>query len=364
MSGAGRPLRIAAIDCGTNSLRLLIADVDRSESGATLTEVDRQTRVVRLGEGVDATGSFAAAALARVAATMGEYAELIRAADVDAVRMVATSAARDVSNRDDFLAIVAAALTRAGHPDARAEVIDGHTEAQLSFAGATSGLTAPANTGPPNTTAPNTAAPNTTAPKTGASQRAAVDHVLVVDLGGGSTELVLGERGVPGGEAGRMTHAYSANIGCVRLAERELRSDPPNSHEIDRAFGAVEAALAPALLRVPIDGPVRWVGVAGTFTTLAALCLGLESYDRDRIHLARIPIEQLVGKCRDLLTMTTAQRGALGPMHPGRADVIAAGAVIVIALARHLAAAGAVTELVVSEFDILDGIAADLAARD
>ncbi|ADG79749.1 Ppx/GppA phosphatase OS=Tsukamurella paurometabola (strain ATCC 8368 / DSM / CCUG 35730 / CIP 100753 / JCM 10117 / KCTC 9821 / NBRC 16120 / NCIMB 702349/ NCTC 13040) OX=521096 GN=Tpau_3162 PE=4 SV=1 [Tsukamurella paurometabola] len=307
---------VAAIDCGTNSIRLYVARQERDG----LIELTREMRIVRLGQGVDATGRFADEALDRVRAALDDYVDTALRLGAGAVRMVATSAARDVSNRDTFLALTAAALGRIT-PGAQAEVIAGTEEAELSYLGATAGLSA-------------------------------TDPVLVVDLGGGSTELVSGSAGV-------VADAYSANIGCVRITERALPSDPPTDAEIAAARGVIDAALDQATEVVPLTGVRTWIGVAGTFTTLAALDLGLADYDPARIHGARVPLDRLVDLCARLVGMPSAQRLALGPMHPGRADVIGGGALVVIALAERLAAAG-VTELMVSEHDILDGVAIGL----
>ena len=308
---------VAAIDCGTNSIRLYVARVEPTG----LVELTRDMRIVRLGQGVDATGQFAREALARVRVALDEYVAVALELGATRVRMVATSAARDVSNRDAFFALTEAALARIT-PGARAEVIEGTEEAELSYLGATAGLPAE-------------------------------DPVLVVDLGGGSTELVVGSGGV-------VAHAYSANIGCVRITERALRTDPPTAAELDDAVAVIDSALDEAIRAVPLAGVRTWIGVAGSFTTLAALALGLAEYDPARIHGARVPLDRLADLCRELVTMTAAQRSALGPMHPGRADVIGGGALVALRLAERLSAVG-VTELVVSEHDILDGVAMRLA---
>ncbi len=312
-------VRVAAIDCGTNSLRLLIADVD----GSHLSDVHREMRIVRLGEGVDATGSFAEAALDRTRAALVDYAALLRQHGVPKVRMVATSATRDAANRDEFFAMTAEVLADAV-PGAVAEVISGTEEAELSFRGAVGELD-------------SAAAP-----------------FVVVDLGGGSTELVLGS------SAG-VDASYSADIGCVRLTERCLRSDPPTAAEIADAREVVRAGLAAALSAVPVERARTWVGVAGTMTTLSALAMNLARYDSDAIHLSRVRFDGLLEVCDGLLAMTRRQRAALGPMHEGRVDVIGGGAIVVEELARELGERAGIDELVVSEHDILDGIALSLA---
>jgi exopolyphosphatase / guanosine-5'-triphosphate,3'-diphosphate pyrophosphatase len=310
--------RVAAIDCGTNSIRLLIADL----SDGVLHDVHREMRIVRLGEGVDATGRFAPEALARTQAALADYAELLRVHSVSTVRMVATSATRDAANRDEFFAMTAEVLGEAV-PGAVAEVITGLEEAALSFHGAVGELD-------------DAAAP-----------------FVVVDLGGGSTEVVLGERGVQA--------SYSADIGCVRLTERCLHSDPPTAVEIDAARTVVRLALDAALQVVPVEGARTWVGVAGTFTTLSALAQRMAAYDAAAIHLSRVGFDELSTVCEDLIAMTRQQRAALGPMHEGRVDVIGGGAIVVQELMRELRTRAGIDELVVSEHDILDGIALSLA---
>lgn len=310
--------RVAAVDCGTNSIRLLIADV----AGGRLTDVHREMRIVRLGQGVDATGEFAPEALARTRAALEAYAVLMRDHEVSAVRMVATSAARDAGNRDEFFAMTSEVLG-AVVPGAVAEVITGEQEARLSFLGAVGELD-------------SAAAP-----------------FVVVDLGGGSTEVVLGSDDV---EA-----AYSADIGCVRLTERCLHSDPPTPEEIDAARAVVREALDTVLAQVPVQQARTWVGVAGTMTTLAALARKMTTYDSDAIHLSSVSFDDLLPVCTDLLAMTRAQRAVLGPMHEGRVDVIGGGALIVTELAAVLGERAGIDRLLVSEHDILDGIALSIA---
>ncbi|MCG5430926.1 Ppx/GppA family phosphatase [Mycobacterium sp. MYCO198283] len=309
--------RVGAVDCGTNSIRLLIADA--VDGG--LVDVVREMRIVRLGQGVDATGQFAPEALARTEAALADYVDAMVEHGVEAVRMVATSAARDVANRDEFFAMTASLLGRVSD-GAVAEVITGAEEASLSFHGAVGEL------------------------------RSADAPFLVVDLGGGSTELVLGERDV--------TAAFSADIGCVRLTERCLHSDPPTADEVAAARAVVREGLAEALAAVPVDRARTWVGVAGTMTTLAALAHRMSTYDSAAIHLSRVPIDRLLEVCEGLLAMPRAERAALGPMHEGRVDVIGGGAIVVEELAAVLGERAGIGELVVSEHDILDGIALSL----
>ncbi len=307
--------RVAAIDCGTNSIRLLIADI----KDGVLTDVVREMRVVRLGQGVDATGSFAPEAIERTRVALEEYAGMIRESGASALRMVATSATRDASNREDFFAMTRAILDPIV-PGSVAEVITGDEEARLSFAGAVGELDA---AGAP---------------------------FVVVDLGGGSTELVLCD-------AKGVRAAFSANIGCVRLTERFLHSDPPTADEIAGARAYAREKLYEAFEDVPIGDASSWVGVAGTMTTIAAIASGLQEYDAEKVHLTRVPFSELFEVCDRLVHMTRDQRAALGPMHPGRVDVIGGGSIVCSVLAEEFERRGAVSTLVVSEHDILDGIA-------
>jgi len=308
----------AAVDCGTNSIRLLIAEV----SDGRLRDVHRETRIVRLGQGVDATGRFAPDAIARTRTALTDYASLLRAHGVERVRMVATSAARDVTNRDVFFAMTAEVLG-AVVPGAVAEVITGTEEAELSFRGAIGELD-------------SAAAP-----------------FVVVDLGGGSTEIVLG--------GDRVVASYSADIGCVRLTERCLHSDPPTPEEVETARRVVRERLEVALGVVPVEEARSWVGLAGTMTTLSALAHNMTTYDSAAIHLSRVPGSDLLAVCERLIGMTRSQRAALGPMHEGRADVIAGGAIVVEELACELRTRAGIDELIVSEHDILDGIVLSVA---
>jgi len=304
--------RVAAIDCGTNSIRLLVADLHNG----VLRDVHREMRVVRLGEGVDATGLLAPQAVQRTTVALQDYAAVLRECGAERVRMVATSATRDAANRDEFFTMVRGVL------GVDAEVITGAEEARLSFAGAVGEL---GEGGP----------------------------FVVVDLGGGSTEVVLGD-------GSGVIAAFSADIGCVRLTERCLHSDPPTPAEVAEAESVTRGFLAEAFAAVPVRQATTWVGVAGTMTTIAALAAGLIEYDAGRIHLSRTPLPRVHEVCRGLVGMTGAQRAVLGPMHPGRADVIGGGAIITGLLAEELADRAGITELVVSEHDILDGIALSL----
>jgi exopolyphosphatase/guanosine-5'-triphosphate,3'-diphosphate pyrophosphatase len=297
----------------------LVSDVDDS---GQLTDVHREMRIVRLGQGVDATGEFAPEAIARTRIALGVYAELMKSLGVHRVRMVATSAARDVSNREAFFAMTAELLGTVVL-GAVAEVITGTEEAALSFAGAVGELDSAA--GP----------------------------FVVVDLGGGSTETVIGD--ICGVKA-----SFSADIGCVRLTERCLHSDPPTADEIDMARDVVRAQLVRTFDAVPVEEARTWVGVAGTFTTLAALAHRLDVYDPAAIHLSRVPLGRLAEVTSSLIAMPRSERAALGPMHEGRVDVIGGGSIVVEELARELSYRAGIAELVVSEHDILDGIAMSL----
>ncbi|WP_406266081.1 Ppx/GppA family phosphatase [Nocardia sp. NBC_00881] len=312
--------RVAAVDCGTNSIRLLIADV---LGDGRLADVHREMRIVRLGQGVDATGSLAPEAIERTRVALADYAALMREAGVGRVRMVATSATRDAANREDFFAMARAELGIVV-PGAEAEVITGDEEARLSFAGAIGELS------------------SESAP------------FVVVDLGGGSTELVFGDN------AG-VRAAYSADIGCVRITERCLTGNPPTADQIAAARAFAAERLAEAFARVPVEGAHTWVGVAGTMTTIAAVALDLPEYDAKKVHLARLTLDQVRAVCDRLIAMDHDQRAALGPMHPGRVDVIGGGAVITEVLAEELSRRAGISELVVSEHDILDGIALSIA---
>ncbi|GIH71895.1 Ppx/GppA phosphatase family protein [Sphaerimonospora thailandensis] len=322
--------RVAAIDCGTNSVRLLIADI----SGERLTDVERRMEIVRLGQDVDRTGRLAPEALERTFAAMRGYAKLIREHAVPGdepartpvgmpVRVVATSATRDAANRADFVSGVREIF------GVEPEVVTGAEEAGLSFTGATRGLAAE-----------------------GAGE-AAEGPYLVVDIGGGSTEFVVGT--VAGTAEGVVTGAMSVDIGCVRLTERHLTSagDPPSREAVQAAITDIEAAMDRVEAAVPVRNARTLVGLAGSVTTVAGIALGLPAYDPARIHHSRIPAERVHEVSGRLLRMTHEERAAIPVMHPGRVDVIGAGALI---LGRIVGRYG-FREVVVSEHDILDGIA-------
>ena len=301
--------RVAAIDCGTNSIRLLIADI----TGDNFQEITREMEVVRLGQGVDATGAFDPEAVERTLVATKKYAEIIQSKGVEKIRFCATSATRDASNRDIFIDGVREIL------GIEPEVIPGTEEAALSFMGATKSLAY------------------------------ADKPFLVVDIGGGSTEFVLG--------GDEVEFARSVNIGCVRMAERHLKAQPPKPETIQSAIKDIDEAIQDAAHFVPFTTAKTLIAVAGTATTVAAAALGLTEYDRHAIHLSRIPAQKVIEIAQMLQLMDRAQIAALGYMHPGRVDVITAGALV---LSRVMIATGA-TEFVASETDILDGMAWSLS---
>ncbi|MEP7020010.1 MAG: Ppx/GppA phosphatase family protein [Pseudonocardiales bacterium] len=307
-------MRVAGIDCGTNSIRLLIADnVD-----GRLVDVVREMRIVRLGEGVDRTGQLAPAALERTRMALTDYGAAIAVHDTERVRMIATSATRDAHNRDVFVAMVRDVL------GVEPEVVSGAEEAALSFAGAVDGLP-------------------------GLSGR-----LLVVDIGGGSTELVLGEPSAP-----EALQSHSMDVGCVRMTERHLHDDPPTGEQVRATVDDLRAAISSAAVDVSITAPATFVGLAGTVTTVAAIALGLQRYDAEAIHGSVLSAAQVHDVTARLLAMTRAERAALPVMHPGRVDVISGGALVL----RTLLEATGSSEIIASEHDILDGIALSCPAR-
>ena len=301
--------RVAAIDCGTNSIRLLIADI----SDGNFREVLREMEIVRLGQGVDATGQFDPEAVTRTLDATKKYAQLIQSRGVEKIRFCATSATRDASNREIFIEGVKDIL------GIEPEVIPGSEEAALSFLGATKEL------------------------------KHAETPYLVVDIGGGSTEFVLGNEEVK--------YAKSVNIGCVRMAERHLKVQPPKPLDVQNAIADIDQAIFEASHIVPLKEAKTVIAVAGTATTVAAAALNLDSYDRYAIHLSRISAQKVLEVAQRFQLMTRDQLAALPYMHPGRVDVIAAGALV---LSRVMIATGA-DEFVASESDILDGMAWSLS---
>jgi exopolyphosphatase/guanosine-5'-triphosphate,3'-diphosphate pyrophosphatase len=303
---------------------LLIADV--APGSSELIDITRVMTVVRLGQGVDETGQFATDALARTFSAADEYGAACRAADVERLRFVATSATRDARNRDVFIEGIEERL------GVTPEVISGDEEARLSFAGAVSVVT--------DSSLPEFEPPH-----------------LVVDLGGGSTELVMGVR--------EPIAAYSMDVGCVRMTERHLRSDPPTSHEIEAAIADVRAELDRAAQIVPLGQVRSVIGVAGSITTGTAHGLVLDHYSRDAIHGTVLEVDETIELCTELLELSRARRARLPFMHPGRVDVIGAGALVWRTVLERVrdevrAAGGELTEVVTSEHDILDGIALSL----
>ena len=315
-AGLCQQVRVAAIDCGTNSIRLLIADIDPER--AALTDIAREMKIVRLGEGVDRTGRLSEAALDRTIGALREYADLIRQAAPRGVRMVATSATRDAANSQEFVDRVKEVLGVAP------EVVSGDEEARLSFTGATRELAGAAH----------------------AREGGCPPPYLVTDIGGGSTEFVLGG---PAGVSG----ARSVDIGCVRMTERHLHGDPPSPAEVAAATADIDAAVALVAGSVPVRQARTLVGLAGSVTTVAGIALGLARYDPARIHHSRVSAEQVHEITGQLVGQTRAQRAAIGVMHPGRVDVIGAGALVLDRIMIRLGFA----EVLVSEHDILDGIA-------
>ena len=305
-------MRVAAIDCGTNSIRLLIADFDQN----VVTDVVRTMIIVRLGEGVDQTKEFSQAALTRTFAAVDEFAKLIEIHKPQLVRFVATSASRDVSNREQFFDGIKVRL------GIEPTVISGNEEARLSFLGATTGFAASDNQPEP--------------------------PYLVVDIGGGSTEFVIG--------TDQPVRAISMDVGCVRMTERHFHDDPPTDQQIASTTFDIDEAIKIADSKVLLGEANSIIGVAGSVTTVAALALGLAEYDPAKIHGSIISANQVVEISTELLKMSREQRSKLGPMHEGRVDVIGAGALV---LAQIMKATG-LDSITVSEHDILDGIVIDL----
>ncbi|HEX6352156.1 Ppx/GppA phosphatase family protein [Actinophytocola sp.] len=314
--------RVAAIDCGTNSIRLLVADLTEREDGtASLRDVHREMRIVRLGEGVDATKRLSVAALKRTRDALADYTMICRRKGAERVRMVATSATRDATNRDEFFSMTRELL------GVEAEVISGDEEARLSFTGAVGDLE----------------------PEDG--------PFVVSDIGGGSTELVVGTWD---GKRAEVTGALSVDIGCVRITERCLPSDPPTAEEIAQAHAFAAETLQPAFDAVPVADARTWVGVAGTITTISAVAQELPAYDSERTHLSRLSRAEITRTAQRLLAASKEERAANPTIHPGRVDVIAGGALITEVLSEKLWQTAGIGELLVSEHDILDGIALSL----
>jgi exopolyphosphatase/guanosine-5'-triphosphate,3'-diphosphate pyrophosphatase len=321
--------RVAAVDCGTNSLRLLVADVDLDR--AEIKDLARRMEIVRLGQGVDKTGRLAPEALARTIGALRDYAGIITGSGAQAVRMVATSATRDAANAAEFVHQVSQVL------GVTPEVLTGAEEAMLSFTGATAELAADHDQGP----------------------------FLVADIGGGSTEFVLGEAApaatgsVPGsaGAAASGVRAISVNVGCVRMTERHLHGDPPTDQQVAAATADIDAALGAVIEAVPVTRARVLVGLAGSVTTVAAIAMGLPAYDAAGIHHARVSAADVHAVTGTLLAQDRSTRAKIGVMHPGRVDVIGGGALILDRIMERFGFA----EVLVSEHDILDGMAWSLA---
>lgn len=307
--------RFAAVDCGTNSIRLLISEL----TADGLQELTRDNKIVRLGKGVDATGQLDPESIARTRVALEEYVQVMEEYGVDAVRMVATSATRDASNREEFFAMTRELLSRI-QPGYQAEVISGEEEASLSFRGAVADL--PADQGP----------------------------FCVIDLGGGSTEFIVGEHN------GEILGSHSAQMGCVRLTERIMRSDPPTPTEVEIARDYVAERIADVKKIVPIAKAKTFVGCAGTFTTISAWVQGLESYDRNAIHLSVLNFDALRVVTDEIISESTAQRASNPVVDIGRADVIGGGSVVVQATIKLAAEEAGANSIVISEKDILDGL--------
>lgn len=328
---SGKSVCVAAIDCGTNSIRLKIAKVD---ANGMKDVVPRMLRVVRLGQGIDETHMFASDALERVKDAAKEFAKVLSEHKVDAIRFVATSATRDALNRDVFEQMMFEEL--GVHP----EVISGTEEAALSFLGATSVV----------------------------SRKDLQAPYLVIDLGGGSTELVLGGDGVNLAED-KVDSAYSMNIGSVRMTERHLHTDPPTEEEISCAVKDIDKNIDEALKHVNAGKARTIIGVSGTVTTMAALAIGLKHYDHKAVDGVKIALDQAYTVNDRFLHMTRERRRTYATIHPGRVDVVGGGAVVLSRVLERLAKAayqdhgGVLETFVASEHGLLDGITLDLGRR-
>jgi len=296
---------VAALDCGTNSTRLLVAD-------AAGRELLRLMRITRLGQGVDQTNALAPEAIDRTVAVLAEYRRSMDAFDVGRIRMVATSAVRDADNGALFTTAVKAVV------GVEPEVLSGTEEGALAYRGASADLE----------------------PFAG--------DTLVVDIGGGSTEITLGRAG--------SVSSVSLQLGCVRLTERFLKSDPPTAAEVTATRTAITEALVEGEEKLPalvqLDPARRMIGLAGTVSTLASLKLGLAAYDAEKLHHATITLEEIEGTCAMLASLSQRERGGLVGMVAGREDVLLGGALVLAAVAARYQCG----EVIASEKDILDGI--------
>lgn len=310
-------VRSAGVDIGTNSVRILIAEVDEGEETLSLRTLHRLMNITRLGQGVDERGYLSGEAMERTAAVLHEYRELMREESVEACAVAATSAARDAANAEDFLRLVEEVV------GSRPRMLSGNEEARLSFIGATYDL--------------GTLLPSG-------------DAVLVVDIGGGSTEMVVGRDG-------DILEEFSLDIGCVRMSERFLAHDPPLQRELDDMEEFVRSLIAPQAGRISRCSPQLLVGLAGTVTTLSGLNQGLQRYDGDAIHHSWLSLQEVRGLYARLHSLPLAERKALMRLEPGRADVIIGGTGVLVVLLRELGW----ERFLVSEKDILDGMAISAA---
>ncbi|MFT4246102.1 MAG: Ppx/GppA phosphatase family protein [Micrococcaceae bacterium] len=306
---------VAAIDCGTNSIRLLIAQANFENQ--QLLPIYTDNIIVRLGQGVDKTGKFADAAIERTFVALDNYARQIKKFKANKVRFIATSATRDASNREKFIEGV---KERVG---VAPEIISGDEEAALSFSGALLGLS-----------------PEEKAP------------YLLSDLGGGSTELVLGDQD-------GVKQEHSMDVGCVRITERCLKSDPPTKEEIGEGIKVIDAAIDEALAKVDIKDALSYIGVAGSTTTIASYAMGMTSYDAEKLHGAKVDFDEVYEAAETILSLSTHQRATLSVISSGRIDVIGAGALVLMRLIKRISKEtdGKVSQLIISETDILHGIA-------
>ncbi|MFT9008105.1 MAG: Ppx/GppA family phosphatase [Bifidobacterium sp.] len=332
---------IAGVDCGTNSIRLMVAEVDARGMHVVM---PRMLRIIRLGQGVDRNRRFAEDALQRAYAAVREFADVLGRQHVDGIRFVATSATRDASNRSEFEDAVESIL------GVRPEVIPGSEEAALSFLGATATLGESQLPGQQSATGQQTD-----------------PAYMVVDLGGGSTEIVVGGDGVDI-PAQTVRAGFSMNIGSVRMTERHLLSDPPTQTQIERATADIDAHIDEAFTHVPAQDVSTIIGVSGTVTTMSAIAMGCETYDRNAVDGATIGFDSIFEADGRVLRMSREERGALGAIHPGRIDVVGGGALIWTRVLKRVAAAAAtrgthIDSFLSSEHGLLDGIVLDYGRR-
>jgi len=308
-----KAIRAAGVDIGTNSVRLLIAEAGQTAAAAEIHTLHRLMAITRLGQGVDRTGYLDAEAIRRTAAVLRDYRDLMRREGVEVWEVAATSAARDASNTGDFLQLVTEIMGK------QPRVLSGREEAQLSFLGCTYDL---------------------------GDLQPCDEAILVVDIGGGSTEIIAGR-------GGDILEEISLDIGCVRMSERFLASDPPRGEEMREMEEYLSAVIAPLVPRISSYSPSLMVGLAGTVTTLAGILQGLEEYDGAAIHHSWLSREEVEGLYEQLRGLFLAERKRFMRMESGRADIIVGGTAVLVALLRDLG----IERLLVSEKDILDGLA-------